>query len=53
MRITTKPGASVGEGTVDSFAGEWSRYDQSELSEEEIESMFENYFRPPEGQPFV
>lgn len=36
---------NVDKRTVDSFADEWSRYDQSELSEEELERMFESYFR--------
>src|SRR3982750_4763551 len=29
---------------VEGFGDEWSRFDQSELSQDELEEMFENYF---------
>jgi ubiquinone/menaquinone biosynthesis C-methylase UbiE len=41
----TKALENVDERTVESFAEEWSRYDQSELSKAELENMFESYFR--------
>jgi ubiquinone/menaquinone biosynthesis C-methylase UbiE len=30
--------------TIEGFGDEWSRFDQSELSRDELETMFENYF---------
>lgn len=41
MTLSSK---NVDARTADSFADEWSRFDQSELSEEELERMFESYF---------
>jgi len=41
----TKTQENVDQRTVESFAEEWSRYDQSELSKAELENMFESYFR--------
>lgn len=45
MNNPNKISDNVDQRTVDSFADEWSRYDQSELSEDELRRMFENYFR--------
>lgn len=42
MTLSSK---NVDARTADSFADEWSRFDQSELSEEELQRMFERYFR--------
>jgi ubiquinone/menaquinone biosynthesis C-methylase UbiE len=35
---------NVDEQVVAGFGDEWSRFDQSELTEEELEKMFDNYF---------
>ncbi len=36
--------ANLDKNVVDGFGDEWSRFDQSELSAEEHEKMFDNYF---------
>jgi ubiquinone/menaquinone biosynthesis C-methylase UbiE len=36
---------NIDRDTVEGFADEWSRYDQSALSESELKRMFDNYFR--------
>jgi SAM-dependent methyltransferase len=35
---------NVNEAVVKGFGEEWSRFDQSELSQDELERMFDNYF---------
>ena len=35
---------NIDENVVAGFGDEWSRFDQSELSEAELEKMFDNYF---------
>ena len=37
-------GENIDEKVVEAFGDEWSRFDQSKLSEEELEKMFDNYF---------
>ena len=44
MTKTLKAADNVDQQTVDSFADEWSRYDQSDVSEAELRRIFENYF---------
>jgi ubiquinone/menaquinone biosynthesis C-methylase UbiE len=36
--------ANLDRNVIDGFGDEWSRFDQSELSQDELEEMFENYF---------
>jgi ubiquinone/menaquinone biosynthesis C-methylase UbiE len=36
--------ANLDRNVVEGFGDEWSRFDQSELSRDELETMFENYF---------
>jgi len=50
---------NVDQTTVASFGDEWSRYDQSQLSESELARIFEGYFRifpwdllPPNAEGF-
>ena len=35
---------NLDKDVVEGFGDEWSRFDQSDLSEAELESMFDNYF---------
>ncbi len=51
--------SNLDERTVQSFGREWSRFDQSEVQEAELSSIFEQYFRlfpwqriPPEAKGF-
>jgi len=35
---------NIDKQVVAGFGDEWSRFDQSELSKDELEQMFDNYF---------
>lgn len=38
---------NVDEKVVAGFGDEWSRFDQSELTQAELAKMFDNYFNRP------
>lgn len=40
-----EPSANLHEATVASFGGEWTDFDQSRLTSEELATLFEEYFR--------
>lgn len=40
----TGPAPNLDEQTVASFGGEWARFDQSELSQQELLALFDTYF---------
>ena len=42
--MTTEPNQNLDHATVDSFGDEWSRFDQTALSEAEAGKIFEEYF---------
>lgn len=42
--MTTEPKQNIDGATVDSFGDEWSRFDQTSLSEEEAGKIFDEYF---------
>jgi SAM-dependent methyltransferase len=52
-------GTNIDRGTVEGFGVEWSRFDQSGLSEEQLRRHFDDYFRifpwaelPPDAEGF-
>ena len=38
---------NINEQVVEGFGEEWSSYDQSELSQKELEKIFDTYFSIP------
>lgn len=55
----TETQRNVHAQTVDSFGSEWARFDQSELSAQELETLFQTYFHlfpwsalPPAAEGF-